>query len=104
METLNNGFKKRVQKMVTQNSQKLIILLVLIGLYIFFSIFGNNFSTSNTLISIFNRSYYVGFLAIGVTFVIITGGIDLSIGAVMGSSALTAGFFFENHGSSCIPP
>jgi len=99
METLDKGFKEKVQKMVNRNSQKLIILLVLIGIYVFFSIFGNNFATSNTLISIFNRSYYVGFLAIGVTFVIITGGIDLSIGAVMGSSALVAGFFFEKMGA-----
>lgn len=94
----NNKFKLTLQKMFSKNSQKLIILLVLIALYAFFAIFGRNFATNNTLISIFNRSYFIGFLAIGVTFVIITGGIDLSCGAVMGSSALIAGFFFEKVG------
>ncbi|MDA3847872.1 MAG: ABC transporter permease [Vallitaleaceae bacterium] len=95
---INRDFKYKLDKMLNKNSQKLIIFLVMIIIYVFFSIFGGNFSTSSTLISIFNRSYFVGFLAIGVTFVIITGGIDLSIGAVMGSSALIAGFFFEKVG------
>lgn len=98
MQTLNKDIKYRVQKIMNKNSQKLIIFFVLAALYIFFGIFGNNFTTNNTLISIFNRSYYVGFLAIGVTFVIITGGIDLSCGAVMGSSGLIAGFFFTKVG------
>lgn len=98
MSKTNKSLKLISQKLFNKNSQKLIILFVLIGLYAFFAFFGRNFATNNTLISIFNRSYYVGFLAIGVTFVIITGGIDLSIGAVMGSSALIAGFFFEKVG------
>lgn len=99
MQSTGNDFQGRLKKAASQNSQKLIISLVLIGLYIFFSIFGGNFATGTTLISIFNRSYFVGFLAIGVTFVIITGGIDLSVGAVLGSSALIGGFFFEKMGA-----
>lgn len=98
MLNTETGFSGKLQKAMNKNSQKLIIFIVLIALYIFFAIFGGNFATGTTLISIFNRSYYVGFLAIGVTFVIITGGIDLSVGAVMGSSALIGGFFFEKMG------
>lgn len=99
METKMNKGQGKFQKIINRNSQKLIILAVLIALYVFFAIFGRNFGTGSTLISIFNRSYYVGFLAIGVTFVIITGGIDLSVGAVMGSSGLIAGFFYEKMGA-----
>ena len=72
MNTAGKDFKERLQKTAGKNSQKLIISLVLVGLYVFFSIFGGNFATGTTLISIFNRSYYIGFMAIGVTFVIIT--------------------------------
>lgn len=100
MDKSRKTFLKTGQKLYKKNSQKLIIFLVLIALYAFFVVFGRNFSSVNTLISIFNRSYYVGFLAIGVTFVIITGGIDLSVGAVMGSCGLIAGFFFEKVGVS----
>ncbi len=76
-------------------TQKLIAILALILIYVFFAVFSTSFRTSNTLISIFDSSYYIGFLAIGVTFVIITGGIDLSIGTVMVCSALMGGVLYE---------
>lgn len=84
---------KRVFK--NMGTQKLIAILALILIYVFFAIFSGPFRTSNTLISIFDSSYYIGFLAIGVTFVIITGGIDLSIGTVMVCSALMGGVLYE---------
>lgn len=98
MDKTKKGLMRAGNKQMKKNSQKLIIFAVLIVLYIFFAIFGRNFSSYNTFISIANRSYYIGFLAIGVTFVIITGGIDLSIGAVMGSCGLIAGYFYEQLG------
>ena len=66
-------------------------LAALVILWGFFALFGNNFTSSATGLNILAASYYVGFLALGVTFVIITGGIDLSIGAVMMCSALIGG-------------
>lgn len=88
-----NSFKSIVKHIGTQ---KLIAVLALIVIYIFFAIFSQPFRSSNTLISIFDSSYYIGFLAIGVTFVIITGGIDLSIGTVMVCSALMGGVLYEH--------
>ena len=70
---------------------KLLAPLVLVLLYIFFSIFGNNFFSKDYLINILDGSYYIGFMAIGVTFVIITGGIDLSLGTPMMCAALLGG-------------
>jgi len=75
--------------------QKFLALSALIILYIFFSIFGTNFFTTNTVLNILDSSYYIGFLAIGVTFVIITGGIDLSIGTVMMCSTLLGGVAYN---------
>lgn len=71
--------------------QQMLAPIALIILYIFFSIFGKNFFSTYTLKSILESAYYIGFLAFGVTFVIITGGIDLSIGTVMMCSALVGG-------------
>ncbi|OYO67778.1 ribose ABC transporter permease, partial [Lachnotalea glycerini] len=45
----------------------------------------------STLVNIFDASYYIGFMAIGVTFAITTGGIDLSIGTVLVCSSLVTG-------------
>lgn len=67
----------------------------LVILYFFFSVFGTNFLSLDTLVNILDSSYYIGFMAIGVTFVIITGGIDLSIGTVMMCSALIGGVAYN---------
>lgn len=55
---------------------KLLAPAALIILYIFFSAFGNNFFSADTFKNILEASYYIGFMAFGVTFIIITGGID----------------------------
>jgi ribose transport system permease protein len=68
--------------------QKLLAPAVLVVMYAFFSIFGKNFFTVDALVNILNASYFIGFMAIGSTFVIITGGIDLSLGTTMICGAL----------------
>ena len=75
---------------------KLLAPMVLVILYGFFSLFGNNFFSTDYLINILDGSYYIGFMAIGVTFVIITGGIDLSLGTTMMCAALIGGMAYNN--------
>ena len=75
--------------------QKLLAPAALVILYIVFSIFGNNFLTLDTVKNILESSYYIGFMAFGVTFIIITGGIDLSLGTVMMCAALLGGYVFK---------
>lgn len=75
--------------------QQIMALVALIVLYGFFSVAGSNFLSSDTLVSILNSSYYIGFLALGMTFVIITAGIDLSSGTVMVGSALVGGVAYN---------
>lgn len=82
--------------------QKVIAVSALIVLYVFFSLFGNHFFTIDTFVSILDSSYYIGFLAIGMTFVIITGGIDLSSGTVMVGSALIGGVAYNVWGFSIV--
>ena len=82
------------KKRLELNVQKLLAPAVLVILYVFFSIFGNNFFSTDTVKNILEASYYIGFMAFGVTFIIITGGIDLSLGTVMMCSALLGAFTF----------
>lgn len=87
-------------KSIRQNGmQKLLAFAALVIIYVFFVIAGNNFFSTSTTLNILASSYYVGFLALGVTFVIITGGIDLSIGAVMMCSALVGGQLYRDVGA-----
>ncbi|MEG0108000.1 MAG: ABC transporter permease [Lachnospiraceae bacterium] len=84
-----------MKKIKSMGTQKLVAVFALILLYVFFSIFGNNFFQYSTFISILDSSYYIGFMAIGVTFVIITGGIDLSIGTLCICCSLIGGTLFK---------
>src|SRR5215470_5945981 len=49
------------------------------------------FSSAQNLFNITRNFSFVGIAALGMTAVIITGGIDLSVGSVMGLSAMTLG-------------
>ncbi len=80
------------------NMQKLLAPLALVIIYAFFALFGRNFFSFTTLVNILDSSYYIGFIAIGVTFVIITGGIDLSLGTVMMASAIIGGTAYKTWG------
>ena len=60
--------------------QRLLLMAVLILLYLFFYAASTAFRRYTTLAYICNNMYYTLLLAIGVTFPMITGGTDLSMG------------------------
>lgn len=78
--------------------QKLIILAVLLLLLIFFSIVSPSFRRYTTFLSIMGYTYYIAFMAIGVTFPLLTGGVDLSIGTGLVCYALTGGYLIVYSG------
>ena len=78
--------------------QRLLAPGALVILYIFFGIFGRNFFSYTSLVNILDASYYIGFIAIGVTFVIITGGIDLSCGTVLMCAGIIGGTAYKSWG------
>lgn len=85
----DNLTKKNFFKM--EAFQKLMALSALVLLVIVFSIASPNFFTKMNFISILLMTAVNGVLAIGVTFVIITGGIDLSIGTGMTFASVMTG-------------
>lgn len=60
------------------------ILIVLIYLFVVSSLLGENFLATENLQNILRNSALLGIIGIGVAFVIMTGGIDLSIGSWIG--------------------
>ena len=71
-------------------------------LYVFFGIFGRDYFSYPTLVNIIDAAFYIGFISMGVTFVIISGGIDLSVGTVMMAATLIGGIAFK-HGFPMVP-
>src|SRR5512133_1970509 len=74
-------------------AQRVLAFAALIVLLIFFTLMSKNFMQFNNVVGILLATAVNGVLALGVTFVIITGGIDLSIGTVMSLSAVMTGVF-----------
>ena len=70
---------------------KLRTFIALIAVIIFFSIFAPNFLSTANMILMSKHATQNAFLAIGMTFVIITGGIDLSVGSIVGLCGMIAG-------------
>ncbi len=73
--------------------QQLLAFGALILLFIVFSIASPYFFQFDNIIGILLSTAVNGLLALGVTYVIITGGIDLSIGTVMTLASVMAGVF-----------
>ena len=93
----NNAFVKKI------GFNRIILIGVLILMYLLFgamcvALGRASFFTMNRIYSALNYAYFLGFLALGVTFVIATGGIDFSVGPVMFCSALIAGYSLTKHG------
>ena len=63
--------------------QRLLAFAALILLFVVFSLASSNFLTFSNIVGILLSTAVNGVLALGVTFVIISGGIDLSIGSLM---------------------
>lgn len=73
--------------------------VLLIGLLIeclIFSVTGNNFLTSANAFEITRLAVEIGLLALALTPVIITGGIDLSVGSMMGLAAVVMGSLWRD--------
>jgi ribose/xylose/arabinose/galactoside ABC-type transport system permease subunit len=71
-------------------SDQLIAFAAVIVLFIFFSIVARNFFTVRSVLSLALQTSAVTLMGIGVTFAIITGGVDLSIGSVVALSGTIA--------------
>ncbi len=66
----------------------LTLLGLLLLLWVLLSIFTPSFATGNNMTNLLRQGSMIAILAVGQTFVIITGGIDLSVGAVVGFSTV----------------
>lgn len=88
-----NAFVKKV------GFNRIILILVMLVMYLAFGLLtGGKFFGTSRIMDTMNYVYFLGFLSLGVTFVIATGGIDFSIGPVMFCCALVSGYSFLTHG------
>ena len=88
-----NAFVKKV------GFNRIVLVFVMLVMYLSFGLLtGGKFFGMSRIMDTMNYVYFLGFLSLGVTFVIATGGIDFSIGPVMFCCALVSGYSFLTHG------
>src|SRR5687768_18495770 len=75
-----------------------VLLLVLVFECAIFSITGTNFLTTPNAFEVTRLSVEIGLLALVLTPVIISGGIDLSVGSMMGLAAVVMGGLWRDAG------
>jgi len=73
-----------------------VLMAVLLAEIAIFSVTGNNFLSSSNAFEITRLSVEIGLLALVMTPVIITGGIDLSVGSMMGLAAVVMGALWRD--------
>lgn len=75
------------------------ILMVLILVGVVFSLLSNQFLTSGNLFTMLLNVTVIAMLSLGQTFVLLTGGIDLSVGSGIALSGVLAAMVLQNNGS-----
>lgn len=69
-----------------------MVMGIIVAMVVLFSVLSPTFRTYPTPVSVLDNSYYITLMALGVTFPLITGGVDLSIGTGLVSYALIGGY------------
>ena len=103
---MNNGltFSRHIRRttanfrryLTTKGKQNLIIVAALVGLIFVFYLLNSNFLNTYNITSMAQALAPYAIMALGVTFVIGSGGIDLSIGTVCIASATLAGKLYTD--------
>lgn len=70
------------------SSRYAVVLVLLVAIFVFFSVTQSNFLTSANIENLLSSVSILLVVSIGMTFVVLTGGIDLSVGSLLALSGL----------------
>jgi ribose transport system permease protein len=90
-----------------RNFQNLLLryttLIMFVVLVLIFALLAPRFFQLENILNIIKQASFVGIVAVGMIFVLLTAGIDLSVGAVMYLAPLIAGFAMRSWGIGVFP-
>lgn len=76
------------------------ILLIFAACLVFLSVSAENFLTPDNLVNVVRQSSIIGIIALGMTFIMITAGIDLSVGSVVGLAGMVFAILAPSTGNA----
>ena len=80
-------------------STEITMLIVFIMFFIAMSIVSPQFATKGNIMNVLSQLSVVAIIAIGQTFVIVSGGIDLSVGMIICISGMLSGMYMAKTGN-----
>ena len=92
-EFISKTEKNIFQKLISEQSFWVTMALFIICFVMFFV--EDAFSSKDNFFNITRNFSFIGIIAVGMTFVIITAGIDLSVGSIMGLTGIVCGLFLD---------
>lgn len=80
------------------------VLIFMFLLLIFFQTQNSNFLSERNIFNILTEVSIYGIMAVGMTFVILTAGIDLSVGSILAVCAMTAAYVIKGDNFTTVDP
>ncbi|GMX66770.1 ribose ABC transporter permease [Paenibacillus elgii] len=77
-------------------NKSVVLLLLLVAVLVFFSFQSPYFLSVDNFMNVLNQMTEIGLIAIPMTLVIISGAMDLSVGSILGLSALVMGMAYQS--------
>lgn len=96
-KTSSASFVTKLRNYMSKNGNRNVVLLVvyLILQTIFFSVATRTFMSGNNMGNLVRQTAELGMVCIPLSMILITGNIDLSVGSVMGVTAITMAWFLK---------
>ncbi|NDJ61837.1 MAG: ABC transporter permease, partial [Chloroflexi bacterium] len=94
-----NGALARVWPLFLRYTTPIMFVVI----FLFFGLQSPRFLEIDNISNILKQASFTGIAAVGMTFVLLTAGIDLSVGSIMYLAPLIAGFAMRNFGFDVLP-
>lgn len=85
----------KTRKLHIKNISLMITIILFVAMFIFGSVKYDNFFSISTFLNLFNDNAYLMIAGIGVTYVLITGGIDISISSTVAFTGVFSAYLLE---------
>lgn len=89
-----------MRRLSAQHIPLIATAVVCLGLYVAAAMKFENFATAGVFVNLLTDNAFLGIAAVGMTFVILSGGIDLSVGAIIGVVSIASGILIEKQNLS----
>ncbi len=94
MATSTRSSKRGFSRIMRSLEMRMLGLALLLAICL--SLLSPYFLTQNNIFNILDQSVVIGIVAVGMTFVILTGGIDLSVGSLAGLTGIILGLALQD--------